>query len=282
MTVPDAAANAAMAEYWNSDEAAHWVARQQSYDEALEPFVTPILDAAALTGRDQVIDVGCGTGGTTVVAATTAAFATGLDISAPMIDAARRRAAAAGVTNVGFAVADVQVARDLPPADVVISRFGVMFFDDPVAAFANLRGALRPGGRVVFACWQPLSENEWMSVPALAAAAHVALPVPSDPAAPGPFAFGDADRIRAVLGDAGFHDVAVEPFTTRMLLGGRGDLEHAVTYIRQTGMGRAIFADPDADATRAAIDAVRAALAPHLGPDGVRLGAATWIVTARA
>jgi SAM-dependent methyltransferase len=282
VTGPGASANAAMAEYWNSDEAAHWVAQQQSYDEALEPFVAPMLAAARLRGDDRVLDVGCGTGGTTVVAAEATAFATGLDISAPMIDAARRRAVAAGVANVDFAVADVQTAPDLPTADAIISRFGVMFFDDPVVAFTNLHGTLTAGGRLAFACWQPMLANEWMSVPALAAAEHVALPVPPDPGAPGPFAFGDADRVRAVLAAAGFADVAVEPFETRMLLGGRGDLEHAVTYIRQTGMGRAIFADPDAAATQAALGGVRAALAPHLEADGVRLGAAAWIVTARA
>jgi hypothetical protein len=124
--------------------------------------------------------------------------------------------------------------------------------------------------------------NEWMTVPLFAAAEHVALPVPPDPAAPGPFAFGDADHVRGVLTDAGFADVGIEAFDTEMLLGGRGDLEHAVTYLRNTGMGRAIFADPTADATQAALDGVRAALAPHLGADGVRLQAAAWIVTARA
>lgn len=279
MTDEPAAANAAQSEYWNSDEGSHWVREQDRYDRMLEPFIDPVLDAGALTPTDRVLDVGCGTGATGRAATIRAAAVTGVDISEPMIVAARNRAEEAGLTTIEFTVADVQTATDLPPVDVVISRFGVMFFDDPVAAFTNLR---RSGGRLAFVCWQPMLANEWMTVPAFAAAAHVGIPTPPDPTAPGPFAFGDADHVRTVLTDAGWSDIGIEPFGTPILLGGPGTVEDAVAFLRSTGMGRILFSDAEAPTVAAALDAVREALTPHAEGDGVRLDAATWIVTARA
>lgn len=275
----DAPANAAQSEYWNSDEGAHWVHSQDRYDAMLEPFIAPVLTAAGLGPDLAVLDVGCGTGATARAAAQRVARVTGLDISAPMIDAARHITERAGVTNAEFTVADVQTAAALPAVDVAISRFGVMFFEDPVAAFANLRSA---AGRVAFVCWQPMLVNEWMTVPAFAAAEHVGVPTPPDPTAPGPFAFGDADRVRTVLTDAGWHDIGIEPFSTPILLGGPGTVEDAVSFLRSTGMGRILFAEKDPATVAAALDAVRESLSPHADADGVRLDAATWIVTARA
>lgn len=271
-------ANAAQSEFWNSDEGAHWVDSQARYDAMLEPFIAPVLAAAELTPDAAVLDVGCGTGATARAAAARAARVTGLDISAPMIEAARHITEQAGVTNAEFTVADVQTAA-LPAVDVAISRFGVMFFEDPVAAFANLRGA---AGRVAFVCWQPMPVNEWMTVPAFAAAAHVGIPAPTDPTAPGPFAFGDPDHVRSVLADAGWRDVGVEPFSTRIAVGGPGTVEDAVTFLRSTGMGRILFAEADPAAVETALDAVREALTPHVDGDAVRLDSATWIVTAHA
>lgn len=279
MTGDAPAANAAQAEYWNSEEGAHWVDSQERYDAMLEPFIAPVLAAADLGTDTTAVDVGCGTGATTRAAAARAAHVTGLDISGPMIAAAARIAAATGVTNAGFAVADVQTAAALPAVDVAISRFGVMFFDDPVAAFTNLR---RTAGRLAFVCWQPMLENEWMTVPAFAAAAHVGIPTPGDPDAPGPFAFGDADRVRTVLTDAGWTDVGIEPFRTSMLVGGQGSVEDTIMFLRSTGMGRILFSEAESSTVTAALDAVREALASHHDGDGVRLDTATWIVTARA
>jgi hypothetical protein len=155
-----------------------------------------------------------------------------------------------------------------------------MFFDDPVAAFTNLGGAIAPGGRLAFVCWQPLFVNEWMTVPALAVAEHVPLPEPPAPGTPGPFSFGDADLVRTVLADAGFADVTVEPFEASLLLGGVGTVDAAVAFLRNTGMGRTLLSTAPADVVDAALAGVRDALAPHHDGDGVRLNAATWIVTA--
>lgn len=277
-------ANAEQIEFWNSAEANHWVRHRDRYDGMLAPFTAAVIERAALGGDTCVLDVGCGTGFTTCEAAQRAPDGTtlGIDVSAPMIAAARRRAGDDGVANVDFLVADAQVARFEPECDVLMSRFGVMFFDDPVAAFTNLRGALRPGGHVAFACWRPMLENEWMAVPCMAALAHVAPPAPPDPAAPGPFAFGDRDRLAEILADAGYHNVAIEPFDTPVALAGGGTVTEAVAFIRSTGMGRLLLADPDDPGVAAAIDAIHGALEPHATGQGVTLGAATWLVTARA
>ncbi len=269
-------------EFWNSDEAGHWVRDQDRYDAMLAPFTDVVLDAASLAPAARVIDVGCGTGYTTRAAARLApdGHTTGIDISEPMIAAARRSAAAEAVGNVTFSVADAQTTDFSPEADVIVSRFGVMFFDDPVAAFTNLRSALADRGRIAFACWQPMLDNEWMSVPLMAVLAHVAPSAPPDPDAPGPFALGDRDRVVRILTAAGFRDVAVEPYTTPILVGGPGTVEDAVRFMRSTGMGRILLADTSSADVRAAIDAIGEALTPHADADGVRLGAATWIVTA--
>lgn len=276
--------NAQQIEFWNSEEAEHWVRDQDRYDAMLAPFTDVVLAAARLAPDAKVVDVGCGTGFTTRAAARLApdGHATGIDVSEPMIAAARRSAATEAVENVTFSVADAQTADFAPEADVIVSRFGVMFFDDPVAAFTNLRSALADEGRVAFACWQPMLDNEWMSVPLMAVLAHVAPPAPPDPDAPGPFSLGDRDRAAQILTAAGFRDVVIEPYSTPILVGGPGTVEDAVQFMRSTGMGRLLLADPGSEDVRAALDAIGEALTPHADADGVRLGAATWIVTARA
>ena len=278
-------ANAEQAAYWNAEEARHWVADEDRYDRMLAPFTARLLDAAALDGDERVADIGCGTGATTCAAARAAAsgHALGLDISRAMVEAARARAAREGIGNVAFEVGDAQThAFDPGALDVAISRFGVMFFDDPVAAFANIRAALRARGRFVFVCWQELLCNEWMAVPGMAAAQHVPLPEAATADAPGPFAFGDPERVRDVLRGAGFHDVTVDATEDSILLGGGGSLEDTTSFLRGTGMARALFADAAPDAVERAVGAVSTSLEPYLTPEGVRIGAACWLVRATA
>ena len=198
-----------------------------------------------------------------------------------MLTHARERAAETGVTNVTFEQADAQTKAFEPDArDAVISRFGVMFFDDPVAAFTNIARTVRPGGRLAFACWKELAANEWMLVPGMAASAHTPLPDFGEAGAPGPFAFGDPDRVREILTAAGLTDVAIASVDEPLLLGGHGTLDEAVEFLRGTGMARALFADAAPDAVERAIDAVREALAAYATPAGVELGAGVWLVTA--
>jgi SAM-dependent methyltransferase len=178
--------------------------------------------------------------------------------------------------------ADAQLARTLPASfDALTSRFGVMFFSDPAAAFANLAAALRPGGRVVFACWQPLSENTWMSLALAAASEHVPMPPPADPRAPGPFAFGDEHYVRACLSEAGLEQIDLTNHRSPMSLGGPIGLDGAVDFSLQLGPASRLLRDADAALRERVRAAVRNALAPHETPDGVILGSAIWLASAR-
>jgi SAM-dependent methyltransferase len=275
-------ANTEQRAYWNRDEARHWVEHQRRYDEMLEPFGEAILTAAAIAPELRVLDVGCGNGKTTrdVARAATRGSALGVDLSERMIERARETARTEGVENVIFEVDDAQTRTFAPEFDRVISRFGVMFFDDPVAAFTNIRRAIADHGRVAFSVWRDMLENDWMMVPAAAALAHVPMPDLGAPGAPGPYALADAERLRGILDAAGYTDVSIDPFDALMLVGGRGTVDEAVTFMRNTGMGHGLLDEHPEDVQARVLDAVRDALAPHATDDGVRLRGAAWIVTA--
>jgi SAM-dependent methyltransferase/DNA-binding transcriptional MerR regulator len=278
-------ANHEQAEHWNSDEAAHWVIHQAAYDRMLAPFVDMVLDAAALGPGDRVLDVGCGCGATTRAAAKAAPSGTavGVDLSAPMLARARADAEAAGLANARFEQTDAQIHPfEEATFDAVISRFGIMFFTDPVAAFANLRRATRPGGRLAFVCWQDLVANEWLVVPGAAIAQHVPLPDGGPSGAAGMMAFADPYRVRSVLTDAGWRDITVAPQQTSMLVGGGGTLDEAIEFLRTGSMGRSLLAGADPETAARAVAAVREALLSHVADDGVRLDAAVWCVSARS
>ena len=190
--------------------------------------------------------------------------------------------AAADLRNAVFQQGDAQV-HPLEPArfDVVISRFGTMFFADPVAAFANIRSATRPGGRLAFVCWQPLAAQQWLLVPAAALAEHVPPPAGFGSGdGPGMFAFSDPDRPREILAAAGWRDITITSEHRSILVGGGGSVDDAVAFLRTGSMGRMMLAGADADTADRALAAVRTALVPHTDDDGVHLGAAVWLVQA--
>jgi len=279
-------ANTEQAEHWNTGEGvAHWIDNQARYDRMHAPFTALILGAAALQPGQQVLDVGCGCGGTTLAAARLVApgQATGLDLSGPMLARARADAEAAGLANAVFEQGDAQV-QPLEPASfhAVISRFGVMFFADPAAAFANIRSATRPGGRLVFVCWQPMAANEWLLVPGAALAEHVGRPEASPGDGPGMFAFADPDRLRPILAMAGWRDIEITSERVSILVGGGGSVDDAVEFLRTASMGRTMLARADAATAERAITSVRAALMPYSDADGVHLSAAVWLVRAAA
>ena len=278
--------NTEQAEHWNTGEGvAHWIDNQGRYDRMHAPFTALILGAAALQPGQQVLDVGCGCGGTTLAAARLVApgQAAGLDLSGPMLARARADAEAAGLANAVFEQGDAQV-QPLEPAsfDAVISRFGVMFFADPVAAFANIRSATRPGGRLVFVCWQPRAANEWLLVPGAALAEHDGPPEAGPGDGPGMFAFADPDRLRPILAAAGWRDIEITSERVSILVGGGGSVDDAVEFLRTASMGRTMLARADAATAERAITSVRAALMPYADADGVHLGAAVWLIRAAA
>ena len=273
-----AGANAAQIEFWNSQSAIGWVQHQQQMDELLEPLSAVALARAAVGRGEHVLDIGCGCGATSLVMARGGASVTGIDISAPMLESARQRARDAGL-DAQFVLADASAHAFTPAYDVLFSRFGVMFFADPVATFGNLRTALTAGGRVAFICWQAARDNEWMAAPAAAIAALLPPSPPVDPRAPGPFAFADRDYVASVLGQAGFTGVAIEPVATELTLG--TDVAAAMTFMTRVGpLSRALVALEGA-AQQQAFDTLRALFSQRMHDGAVRLGANCWIATAR-
>jgi SAM-dependent methyltransferase len=286
VTLPAAGPNAEQIAYWNAQMGERWVAQQALLDAQIEPLGVAVMDRAQLAPGQRVLDVGCGCGQTTLQLAERVAPAgsvVGIDVSAVMLERARERAAGLGErgAHIRFENADAQTAA-LAPCDLVFSRFGVMFFADPPAAFANLRRALAPGGSLAFVCWQGLQHNEWVRVPLMAAAKHLPLPPPA-PGAPGPFAFADPARVRGILAEAGFAEIEIEPHERELAIA-QGSLDEAVGFLMQLGpLGRVLR---EAGAAAAELQdvvaqSVREALAPFAGPSGVRMASASWIVTAR-
>ena len=266
--------------YWNGAGGARWVAAQAHTDVMLAPVADAALAHAAPEPDERVLDIGCGCGRTTLMLAERlgGGHVTGLDVSAPMLEVARARHAEAG--RVAWICADAAAHGFAPGGfDLVFSRFGVMFFGDPVAAFANLRRATRPGGRLVFACWQRLAENPWMQVPLAAAEPHLPpLPKPG-PEDPGPFAFADPARVTHILTEAGWTTPRFTPLSVPLDLAAGGGLEAAVAHAGHIGAAaRALIDQPDS-VHRAVMAAIRSALAPYATADGrVALGGAVWLV----
>ncbi|MEV0932985.1 methyltransferase domain-containing protein [Streptomyces phaeochromogenes] len=270
--------NTHQAEAWNGYEGTHWAAHQTRYDNLNDAANEPLLAAARIKDTDAVLDIGCGNGRLARLAAGRGARALGVDLSVPMLERARASAAEEGLDNVAFVQGDAQV-YPFPEAgfDVALSRFGVMFFADPVAAFANIGRALRPGGRLAFVCPQAFSRME-QSVILAAVAEHVPLPDLSQDTKTGPASFADPERTTGVLRDAGFEDAAAEAVERSQLWG--ADAEDAATFLFGWGPMRHWLRDADPEATErarlAAVDAFRA----YESDTGIRLTARLWLVTA--
>jgi SAM-dependent methyltransferase len=277
--------NAEQITYWNEKSGPKWVAEQAVLDAMIAPFGAKVMAALAPSAGEHVVDVGCGCGETSLELGrrvTARGGVLGIDISVPMLARARERAAAERLEHVRFVAGDAQTHRFAPDAaDAIFSRFGVMFFADPAAAFANLRATLRAGGRLGFVCWQPITENPWMLTPLMAVAGIVPLPPPPPPDAPGPFAFGDRDRVAGLLGRAGFRDVAFESYRTDIAVAGGADLDRSVQFLLQFGPLCAVLGEAGPDAIARVRAAVGDAIAPFATARGVAMPSAAWIVTAR-
>ena len=274
-------ANQEQRKYWNEKAGPTWVERRLDLDRLIGPLGGLLLEKADLEPGDRVLDVGCGSGHTTVEIARRVApggSVVGLDIASVMLKAARARASQAGV-DADFLEADAQV-YDFGTAgfDVLTSRFGVMFFSDPTAAFANLRSALVERGRLLFLCWQPLARNPWVQIPMRAVAQAVELPTPPPPGSPGPFALSDPDHLRKILVSAGYGDVTIESVHRPMALG--ADADSALGFLLEIGPAARALAEATAGDKERAIEALREELAAHATEQGVFLGSAAWLVQA--
>jgi SAM-dependent methyltransferase len=277
---PSSTANAAQIDYWNATAGRIWAQFQDHLDRQIAPLGLEALRVLAPRAGERVLDVGCGCGQTTLDLATrvgTTGRVTGVDISEPMLAVARARQSPASAAQPEFLDVDAQTA-DLGEGglDAVFSRFGVMFFSDPPAAFANLRKALKPGGRLTFVCWRPYAENLWMRTPMEAAQPFLPPMAPADPTAPGPFAFADPQRIQSILQAAGFEDIRITPFDA--MIGG-GSIEETLDLTFRVGpLGSALRDAPHLAPT--VREAVRARLSDFATPQGVLMPAAVWIVQA--
>jgi SAM-dependent methyltransferase len=274
-----APSNIEQARAWDGDEGRYWAEHADEFDAALRGYTPRLLDAARLSPTDAVLDVGCGAGGTAVAIAARVPRGSvlGVDLSSAMLAVARRRVTEAGLGNVDLLQADAQVHPfEAGRFDVVVGRTSAMFFGDRPAAFTNLARSLRPGGRLVLLTWQPIERNEWIRRILGAYAAGRDLP-PPPPEAPSPFTLSDPDVVRALLEGVGYGDVELADLRAPMYFGETP--ERATAFMH--GLNEWMLRDLDGATRKRALDALAEVMREANGPDGVELGSAAWLITAR-
>ena len=268
---------------WNGALGQRWVAMQREIDRIVVPFGDAALKAAAPQPGERVIDIGCGCGDTSIEIARIvgeAGAVVGIDVSQPMLEVARSRGALANCAHLAFRDGDASEAGLPANTDLLFSRFGVMFFSQPSQAFSHLRKSLRTGGRCVFVCWRAPRDNAWAMTPLSAARTAMGVtPTPADPDAPGPFAFADDEKLRAILSGAGFGAIDVRRFDAALSLGATP--RSAAKSVVQVGPVSRLVREVGAEHLPIILDAVEGALAPLAAPDGrVSLDGSTWIASA--
>lgn len=278
-------ANTISGDDWAGEQGDKWLANIDSFEGMIAPIGEALIAAAAPRPGEAALDIGSGGGMTTIALARATAptgTATGLDISAPLSMEMLKRAAKAGVSNVSAIIGDagkVQLQRHA--YDILFSRFGVMFFADPVAAFRHLHSSLKPDGRVHFACWASPKENEWVSAVIETISRHIDLPTP-EPRAPGPFAFADPGYVEEILQKAGYKNVGIAPWKGVHSFAGKGATPQSAAQfaLKAMSVGKTAHAAPAE--TQAAIrrDLV-AAFEKMATPEGIPVRASCWFVSAR-
>ena len=275
--------NADQIAYWNGPAGGRWADRQAAQDILLGPVADILIDRAKPVSGERVIDVGCGSGATAIafgrkVAPSGHVF--GIDVSNPMLE--RARASAPKDLPIDFVLADATVYPfDPQSVDLLASRFGVMFFADPVLSFTNMRKALRPSGRLAFACWREPRENPWMLAPLQAVYKHAPKLPPQGPEDPGPFAFASEERVNRILSAAGFTNIAMEPCPLSLDIAIGGGLDAAVQSVLGIGPSNRALEGQPAEIRAAAIQSIRKMLTPLARGNTVPLAGSIWIVTAR-
>ncbi len=270
---------------WAGQRGERWLANADRFEEMLEPIGRALIELAACQPGERIIDVGCGTGATSIAIArqvSAAGGVTGLDISSVLVAEASKRAGMLGLENLHFVLGDAAIA-ELPvaQADAVVSRFGVMFFSDPQAAFIHLHGFLKPGGRMVFACWAPMLQNLWRLEVENMINAHFPLPTPV-PRAPGPFAFDEPEYVQEILQLAGFKNIRITPWQNNLGIGGAGSNARSAAEFLLKALGNAQLPE---DVPAAIGMAIQSELEERLKmfetKDGVQMPAAAWLVSAQ-
>ncbi len=279
----DQTSNAGQIEFWNGGMGEHWVRARDQFDNMLAPLAEAALKRGEFAPGQSVIDVGCGCGGSSAAIAALVApggSVTGIDISEVMLAEARLRKVPDG-SSLTFNASDAST-HDFSgfEADRIFSRFGIMFFDDNPAAFANLRTALKPGGRLTFICWRDADENPWLQVPSAISAKYAPPQEPMPPGAPGPFALADADALKSLLSGAGFDQIEIERLDRDILVGGGGTIAEATSFYLAQSLSAGWLADLSPKIYEAVEKELLEAFVPYAGPDGVSMGSSTWIVTA--
>jgi SAM-dependent methyltransferase len=275
--------NADQIAYWNGPAGGRWADRQAAQDILLGPVADILIDRAKPVSGERVIDVGCGSGATAIafgrkVAPSGHVF--GIDVSNPMLE--RARASAPKDLPIDFVLADATVYPFDPQSfDLLASRFGVMFFGDPVLSFTNMRKALRPSGRLAFACWREPRENPWMLAPLQAVYKHVPKLPPQGPEDPGPFAFASEERVNRILSAAGFKNIVMEPCPLSLDIAIGGGLDAAVQSVLGIGPSNRALEGQPAEIRAAAMQSIREMLTPLAKGNTVPLAGSIWIVTAR-
>ena len=275
-------ANQEQREFWSDIKGDLWVTLQPRIDTMLATFGDKALDTLNPQSGERILEIGCGTG-TTTLALGERVGASGeilaADLSRPMLNKAIERANLCAEHSITFVEADAQV-HNFPTAafDAVYSRFGVMFFDSPVAAFRNIRKAVRPGGRMAYVCWADRKANPWIRIPAGAAKAFLDLPAPPPDDAPGQFSMENEHRVQQILHDAGWSDIGLERFTVDGSIG--SNAADAASFITKMGPMSEPFALADSDTQNKTLQVIEKALTPYSNDSGVTLGFSTWIVSA--
>jgi len=280
--------NATQIEFWNGETGQNWVSHDALMEAMLQPLGEAVMDSLSLKPGEHVLDIGCGCGHTSLSLADRVGAegsVTGIDISAPMLAVASQLAAEHNTwhNSVQFLEADAQTHRFTPESyDAAFSRFGVMFFEDPVAAFTNIRASLRPSGRLAFCCWQPRAVNPFMTVPAMAALELLPAPPEIPPRTPGPFAFEEPDYVAEILTKAGFEHVAVTPLRQPLTFGRGMSLEDIVERLVEIGPIAQMVREAPEDLQQPVRDKVVDAVAPfYQAGSGMTLEGQFWLVTAK-
>lgn len=267
--------NADQIAFWNGDAGSKWASGQDRLDAMLADVSTTLIKTASPAKGEHVLDIGCGCGDTAIAVAGLGATVTGIDISKPMLARAKQRA-----PNLTFLEADAASHRFTPEFDLLVSRFGVMFFANPDAAFANMKTALKPGGRLVFACWRSPRENEWVHISMAAIRPHVPQQAQLGPEDPGPFSFADLARVRRILTFAGFDQITIRPVDMAMRLG--DTLDEALDHTLSFGPVSRSLTEASPSERENAVRALREAYTPFATRKPFTLGGAIWIVSAKA